>query len=225
MKLFSIAFSLFLLMDPIGNIPLYVGFLKSLPQKRQQEIIIRELLIALAIIILFNFAGDALMHFLEIDSATIQIAGGIILFLICLKMIFPPAKNPNEALPHETEPFIVPLAVPLVAGPSVLAAVMIYAKQEPNDWVMVGAILVAWAASLLILLSSSYLQKFLGWKGILAMERLMGLILTLIAVEMFLTGISSFIEKERSPYSAKAESLQEKTFSINSSFPECTVTN
>ncbi len=196
MGLFSVAFSLFLLMDPIGNIPFYISFLKGLDPKRQRFVIFRELIIALFIIILFNFIGDALMKFLHIENDTIQIAGGIILFLLCLKMIFPQPHDPNDALPHDTEPFIVPLAVPLVAGPSVLAAVMIYAKQENDSLIMVGAILIAWFASLLILLGASYLKQILGWRGILALERLMGLVLILIAVQMFLSGLSSFIARQ-----------------------------
>lgn len=190
----SIAFTLFLLMDSIGNIPLYITFLKGLNPHRQRVVICRELFIALFIIVLFNFVGDGLMQFLHVENDTIQIAGGIILFLLCLKMIFPPPHDPNESLPHDTEPFIVPLAVPLVAGPSVLAAVMIYSKQE-SDLTMLGAILLAWVASLLILLGSSFLKKFLGWRGILALERLMGLILILIAVQMFLSGLSGFLHR------------------------------
>lgn len=195
MTLLAIAFSLFLLMDPIGNIPLYISFLKEIDEKRQRWIIFRELIIALFIIILFNFLGAALMEFLNVTEDTIQIAGGIILFLICLKMIFPPPHDPTEELPHEGEPLIVPLAVPLIAGPSVLAAVMIYSRQEHDTWIMIGAILLAWAASLLILLASSALKKFLGWRGIIAIERLMGLILILISVQMFLTGLNSFIHQ------------------------------
>ncbi len=193
MALLSIALSLFLLMDPIGNIPFYISFLKGVDPKRQRVIICRELLIALLIIIMFNYIGDALMQFLKIQQDTIQIAGGIILFLLCLKMIFPPAHDATENLPHTaSEPFIVPLAVPLVAGPGVLAAVMIYARQETNGWIMIGAIMIAWSASLIILIASSWLKNILGWRGILAMERLMGLVLTLIAIEMFLSGVASF---------------------------------
>ena len=195
MAVLSIAFSLFLLMDAIGNIPFYISFLKGVDTHRQRYVITREMIIALFIIILFNFIGSGLMHFLHVTTYTIEIAGGIILFLLCLKMIFPSARDPNEALPHDTEPFIVPLAVPLIAGPAVLAAVMIYSKQE-NPFVMVGAIFIAWAASLLILLSSSWLKNVLGWRGILAMERLMGLIMILIAVQMFLSGLSSFVHKQ-----------------------------
>jgi len=193
MSLFSIAFSLFLLMDPLGNVPLYVSFLKGLSPQRQRWVILREMTIALVIIILFSFLGNGLMDFLHVQHDTIQIAGGIILFLICLKMIFPEPHNPNDSLPHDNEPFIVPLAVPLVAGPSVLAAVMIYGRQETDAWVMMGAILLAWLVSLVILLGSSFLKKILGWRGIVALERLMGLVLALIAVQMFLSGVSDFI--------------------------------
>ncbi|MGB7978868.1 MAG: MarC family protein [Chlamydiales bacterium] len=196
MQMLSIAFALFLLMDSIGNIPFYISFLKGLDPRRQRYVICRELLIALFIIILFTFVGDGLMQFLHIESDTIQIAGGIILFLLCLKMIFPPPHDPNESIAHDSEPFIVPLAVPLVAGPAVLAAVMIYAKQEEDSLIMVGAILIAWLSSLVILLASSFLKQVLGWRGIVALERLMGLVLILISVQMFLSGISAFISRQ-----------------------------
>ena len=197
MNLYSIAFSLFLLMDPIGNIPFYISYLKDVDPKRQRYVILREMVIALLVILLFNFVGDGLMAFLHVQHDTIQIAGGIILFLICLRMIFPSTKEKSETLPREREPFIVPLAIPLVAGPSVLAAVMIYTRQEMNNWLMMGAIFIAWAASLFILLLSSFLKKILGWRGILALERLMGLILTLLAVQMFMSGVSAFMERNR----------------------------
>jgi MarC family membrane protein len=195
----SIAFSLFLLMDSIGNIPFYISFLKGIDPERQRKIIFRELIIALFIIFLFNYLGDGLMEFLNINISTIQIAGGIILFLMCLKMIFPPPKTNTEALPHDPEPFIVPLAVPLVAGPAVLAAVMIYSKQAENSLIMLGAILIAWFFTLIILLSASFLKNFLGWRGITAMERLMGLILILISVQMFLSGLSGFVARQGLP--------------------------
>lgn len=192
MSLLAISLSLFLLMDAIGNIPFYISLLKEFPPQKQRKIICRELLIALAIIIIFAFLGQELMDFLKIKDDTIQIAGGIILFLLCLKMIFPSAQDNHCPPPDGTEPFIVPLAVPLVAGPGVLAAVMIYAKQQTSSTVMLGAILISWAASFLILICSSWLQEVLGRKGIIAMERLMGLILTLIAIQMFLSGVRSF---------------------------------
>jgi multiple antibiotic resistance protein len=192
----SIAFSLFLLMDPLGNIPFYISFLKGIDPRRARTIIVRELLIALVIIIVFNFVGAGLMQFLHVTEDTIQISGGIILFLLCLRMIFPPRKDPNDVLPHDTEPFIVPLAIPLVAGPGVLAAVIIYARQQA-PLLMIASIFIAWVASLSILLCSSYLKNLLGWRGIIALERLMGLILILISVQMFLSGVSSFVQQQR----------------------------
>ena len=195
MSLLSIAFSLFLLMNSIGNVPLFITFLKGVDPKRHSFIIFRELMIALGIIVLFTFLGEALMDFLHVSNDTLQIAGGIILFLICLRMIFPSEKVSNEPTTQDNEPFIVPLAIPLVAGPAVLASVMIYARQKNNTPVMIGAILLAWAASLLVLLTSSILKRVLGWRGIVAIERLMGLILTLIAVQMFLSGIKSFLAR------------------------------
>ena len=195
MSLLSMAFALFLLMDPIGNVPIYVSVLKDIDPARQRKIIIRELVIALIIIILFNFVGDALLRFLNVTMPTILISGGIILFLIALKMIFPGKRDPDVELPQDKEPFVVPLATPLVAGPAVLAAVMLYSGQYKEDTMLtVWAIIIAWAASTLILLSSSLWKKLLGGRGLVACERLMGLILTLIAVQMFLEGIEMFMK-------------------------------
>lgn len=189
----KVAFSLFILMDPVGNIPLYIAILKEIPARRQRWIIFREMIIALAVIILFNFIGEGLLRFLNISEATVQIAGGVILFMIALKMIFPPVNGTsNWGMPKDGgEPFIVPLAIPLVAGPSVLAAVIIYVNQQTNYFVMIAAIVLAWIVSLIILLLAPSIRKVLGWRGITACERLMGLILILIAVQMFLTGLAN----------------------------------
>jgi len=192
-SLFSIAFSLFLLMDPIGNIPLYVSVLKDVDHKRQFKIIIRELLIALFVIILFSFLGDYILKLLRVSHQTIMISGGLILFIIAIHMIFPTRKEGYAESPGHGEPFIVPLAIPLVAGPSVLAAVMIYSNQE-SHLTMVGSIIAAWIVTFLILISAPYLKKVLGPRGIVACERLMGLLLTLVAVQMFLEGVSPLVQ-------------------------------
>jgi multiple antibiotic resistance protein len=189
----SLAFTLFLLMDPIGNVPFYISFLKEIDPKRQRYVIFREMVVALIIIIFFNFLGEGLLRFLSIDQETIRVSGGIILFLLSLKMIFPPNKDPSQQEKIVGEPFIVPLAVPLVAGPSVLAAVIIY-SNEVSTLLIVGAIVLAWCISLLILLASPTLKNWLGNKGLIACERLMGLILTFMAVQMFLSGVSGFLK-------------------------------
>jgi multiple antibiotic resistance protein len=189
MKMISMAFALFLLMDPIGNIPLFIAILKDIPRRRQFQIILRELLIALAVMVLFNYIGDMLLNALQVTQYSVLISGGIILFLISLKMIFPPIAEESKSSP-EKEPFIVPLAIPLVAGPAVLAAIILYSRQETGT---ILAIILAWIVSTLILLSSAFLNKILGERGILACERLMGLILTMLAIQMFLEGISQFL--------------------------------
>lgn len=186
---FAITFSLFLLMDPIGNIPIYLVVLKEIPPHRQRMIIIRELLISLLIMILFSFVGEGLLRILAIDHRTVLVSGGVILFLIAIRMVFPESKSSFSNLSGAGEPLIVPLAIPLVAGPSVLAAVMIYSRQESHP-VLLAGISMAWFVSAMILLSASTLKRILGERGMLACERLMGLLLTLMSVQMFLEGLS-----------------------------------
>lgn len=190
MTTLSLAFTFFLLMDPIGNVPLFVSMLGKYTPARQRRIIVRELLIALVVIMLFNFIGNELLNFLHVEQDTVLISGGIILFIIALKMIFP---NEEASLSHKGEPYIVPLAIPLVAGPAILAAVMIYTHRVNNTVQMLLAILISWSASLIILLLSTWLKKFLGERVLTALERLMGLILTLLSVQMFLEGIHSLL--------------------------------
>lgn len=189
--IFTMSLALFLLMDSIGNIPLYISFLKQLSPKRQRIVILRELLIALVVIYGFYFGGNYFLKVLSISQESIQISGGIILFLIALKMIFPAKKESNDLV--DKEPFIVPLAIPLIAGPAVLALVMIYSHESYSKWQSILAIAIAWVASTSILIISPLFNKVLGQKGLTALERLMGLVLTLLATEMLLDGISAFI--------------------------------
>lgn len=195
MTLFWVTMSLFLVMDSVGNIPLYMTILKDIPSKRQFAIIFREMLIALLVIILFNFAGDGLLKLLHIHPQTVEIAGGIILFLLSLKMIFP-EEQAESSYVRIKEPFIVPLAIPLVAGPAVLATVMLFSRKVDNSFIMISAIAIAWVASLLVLLTSPFLSKFLKEKGLMALERLMGFILVLLSVEMFINGVLGFSSKQ-----------------------------
>ncbi len=193
--LFKTAFALFLLMDPIGNIPVYISVLKEIDQPRQKRIILRELVIALIIIVGFTFVGQGILNLLQISEATVSMAGGLILLMISIRMIFPPehAQKPADYLGQE--PFIVPLAIPLVAGPSVLSAVIVYSNQFENIFILILSIIVAWIVTTAILLSATFLKRILGPRGLSAMERLMGLILVLIASQMFLNGLSGFLKK------------------------------
>lgn len=185
-SILSIAFALFILMDAFGSIPIYLAILKDIEGKRKVWIIFREMIISLFIIIIFAIFGNNFFAFIGISTKSMQIAGGIVLFILALNMIFP--KKDADSYGLEGEPFIFPLAVPLVAGPAVLAAVMIYSHQNVSDYALVTAIIIAWLATTLILLLAGHLSKWIDKRGLSALERLMGLILIMIAIEMFLSG-------------------------------------
>lgn len=194
MTLFSLTFSLFLLMDSLGNIPIFLALLKELNPHRQRIIIFRELVIALIVIVAFYFIGDVLLSFLGISQPAVSLSGGIILFIIGLKLMFPSDKNGTTLVQGEKEPFLVPLAIPLVAGPATLAAVMLYSHQPEGTFVVLGAIFIAWAASTAVLLCSIPLKKVLGARGLAACERLTGLLLIMISVQMAFNSIQSFLQ-------------------------------
>ena len=182
-------------MDPVGNIPLFLVTLQGYGAERQKRIIIRELLFALAALILFLFSGQFLLKLLNISDSALTMAGGIILFLIAIKMIFPATMGAMaQDMDIEGEPFIVPLAIPFIAGPSALAAVLFIVSRDTARWPeWLGAILIAWLASGIILFAANHLSGYLGKRGIIAIERLMGMILTAIAVEMIMNGINQFL--------------------------------
>jgi multiple antibiotic resistance protein len=196
MTLLSMTFSLFLLMDSIGNLPLFIAILKDIPRKRQLQIIFREMIIALLIMVAFQFVGESVLYALQIQQYAVLVSGGIILFLLSLRMIFPSAHDADANVKKDKEPFIVPLAIPLVAGPAVLALIMLYSRQQPEPYITITAIVLAWVLTTAILLSSAFLNKILGKRGIIACERLMGLILTMMSVQMFLQGIAQFTQAQ-----------------------------
>jgi len=194
MDILSAATLLFLVMDPLGNIPIFLSVLDDVPPQRRTRILLRELLLALLVLIGFLFFGRYLLGFLQLSEHAIRIAGGIILFLIALKMVFPVPRSAHTVEDVHGEPLLVPLAVPLVAGPSAMAVVMLLATNSPGrmlDWLL--ALLAAWFLSSLILLSATGLKRFLGRRGLVAMERLMGMLLIALAVQMLLVGISDYI--------------------------------
>lgn len=190
----STTITLFLLMDSLGNIPIYLALLKDVSPKRQLIIIFRESVIALITILFFTYFGPCILKLLHISQQSLAISGGIILFIFALRMIFSNAEQQAKDASTKYEPCIVPLAIPLVAGPSILATVMIYSSDNHLKSHLFIAILIAWAATTLILLSAPLIRRFLGERGISAIEKLMGLILTLIAVQLFLDGIKNFFQ-------------------------------
>jgi multiple antibiotic resistance protein len=192
MTLYSAAITLILVMDPLGNIPLFLATLNHVAPKRRQGIILRETFIAFIVLIFFLFFGQHIMESMNISQPALSIAGGIILFLISIRMIFP--HHHEDKTRQLGEPFIVPLAIPLIAGPSTMAMVMLLGSQAPYDmsrWFV--ALSIAWFVTTVILVFADSLAKLLGERGLIAIERLMGMILTTMSVQMFLTGFEQFL--------------------------------
>ncbi|MDB3869829.1 MarC family protein [Candidatus Thioglobus sp.] len=189
MTITSAIFLLFLIMDPFANVPIFLGLLKNIPAQRRRIIIIRELLIALFVLLLFMFSGQYILQLLQISESSLGVAGGVVLFLISLKMIFSGSEDIfTNTL--EGEPLVVPLAIPLIAGPSAIAAVILIMANDPNrsvDWGI--SLVVAWSLVGLILIFSEKFSHHISHKAFAAIERLMGILLTIIAVDMILDGI------------------------------------
>ncbi|MBT1066066.1 YhgN family NAAT transporter [Bowmanella sp. Y26] len=194
MDTWSAAIMLFFIMDPLGNLPIFMSVLKGIPSRRRRIIVARELLFSLAIMLLFLYSGQAVLDFLNVRQETVSVAGGIVLFLIAIRMIFPQPGGPTGHS-SDSEPFLVPLAIPLVAGPSLLAALILIANQDPTrmtDWTI--AAVSAWFVSSVILMFSGLFHRILGERGLTAVERLMGMILAMISIQMFLDGIAKYLE-------------------------------
>jgi multiple antibiotic resistance protein len=193
MSFWSAVILLFLVLDPLGNVPIFVSVLARVEPRRRTRVVARELTIALAVLLVFLVAGEWVLRLLQVTDPALTIAGGVILFLIALRMIFAGPEAVFGEEPGE-EPFIVPLAVPLVAGPSALAMVLLLVARDPARIAMwLAALLMAWFASSVILLLSAPLSRALGSRGLAAMARLMGLILVTVAVQLFLNGLRSFL--------------------------------
>jgi multiple antibiotic resistance protein len=191
MHFWAIVFSLFVVLNAIGNIPLFIGLLNTYDVSKQKRIIAREMGIALLILLLFNFFGDDILEFLGISGPIIGMAGGALLFIIGLGMIFP-KEDKQKAPAHE--PFIVPLAMPVIAGPGAITAVMIYSEQLQNSLMLSGAILCAWIPSAALLLAASYVKYVLGEKGLHACSKFGGMLMCLIAVRMFANGALDYVK-------------------------------
>jgi multiple antibiotic resistance protein len=195
MTLLSAATLLFFVMDPLGNVPLFLSALRQVDPRRYRAVILRELCIALGILVGFLFLGRYLLGLLHVSPAALTTGGGIVLLLIALRMIFPSHEHSlREEV--EGEPFVVPLAVPYTAGPSALATELILMTSEPNRWpVWLGAVALAWLGTAVILYFAGNLRKVLGERGLTALERLMGMLLVIVAVEMLMSGIAEYLAR------------------------------
>jgi multiple antibiotic resistance protein len=193
----SAAVTLILVMDPIGNVPTFLGYLKNVEEHRRARVVARESAFALFILMSFLFLGPALMRLLDVGIPALSIAGGVLLFLISLGLIFPSLSPTKNGSPEENpdEPFIVPLATPLLAGPSCMATLMIFVSRDPDHFShWFAALLIAWATAAAILTSASRLSRLLGPRGLAACERLMGMVLMVISVQMLLNGVESYTQ-------------------------------
>ncbi|AOK28689.1 hypothetical protein WS67_10080 [Burkholderia singularis] len=188
---------LILITDPLGNIPLFIAALKDVPGERRVKVILREVAIAFVILLFFMIVGDRFLRMMSLTDLSLRIGGGIVLFLIALRMIFP---HPDGALGNDPraggEPFIVPLAIPALAGPSALATVMLLTSQAPGktlEWA--GALTVTMLVCAVTLVMAERIQQWLGERTVMAFERLMGLVLVAISVEMMMAGVRVFVHQ------------------------------
>lgn len=194
MKILSVSVTLFLIMDPFGNIPVFLPILRRVPPERRRRVVVRELLLALIVIVAFIFGGRYVMSFLGLKEEAVSIAGGIILFLIALRMVFPSGRVHADG-DLEGEPLLVPLAIPLIAGPSLLAVLLLFSSAGPEALPdLLLAALLAWGATFVVLFSSTFVVRFLTKRGVIAVERLMGMVLVALAVQLFLDGLSVYLD-------------------------------
>lgn len=195
MTLLSAAVLMFFVMDPLGNVPFFIAALRPVDPARQRFVIARELVIALVVLVFFLFLGQYILDVLHVSATALRISGGVVLLLIAMRMIFP---TPEKSLREDVagEPFIVPLAVPYTAGPSALATELLLVSREPDRWaVWLGAVLVAWLATALILYFATGVSRYLGERGLIAIERLMGMLLITVAVQMLMDGLSQALPR------------------------------
>lgn len=191
--IFSAAILLILVIDPFGNVPLVVSAMKNVPPARRARVVLRECVAAYVILLAFMAGGRTFLRWLHLSETSLEIAGGVILFMIALRMVFP---RPEGIFgdPPGSEPFLVPLAIPSIAGPSALATVMLMVSRDPakiTEWVL--ALSAAMAVTAIVLVGAHKLQDILGERVVIAFERLMGLVLTALAVEMLLGGVRTFV--------------------------------
>lgn len=194
MSLFQIALTFFLVTNPIGNSPTILALVKDFEFERQKKILIREGLIALLIALFFQYFGEVFLGVLHVKNFAVSITGGVLLFLVALSMIFSTGPSSSSSSEQKQEPFIVPIATPILSGPGLMAIIMLFSRQESNNLKITLAILLAWVFVLAVVAAAPYLQKLLGKRGLVALEQLMGMLLAMMSAGMILNGIKLFVE-------------------------------
>lgn len=192
-SVFAIALTFFLIANPIGNSPAIIALVKDFEFSRQEKILFREAIFALALALFFQYFGELFLGGLHIEDFAVTISGGLLLLLVAFSMIFSTHEESTNAKVKQ-EPFFVPISTPILSGPGLLAIIMMKSKLEENNLKITIAILIAWAGVIAVLTAAPYLQKILGKRGLIALEQVMGMILALVAVEMLVKGSSLFIQ-------------------------------
>ncbi len=192
MTLLNLTLILFLLMDPLGHLAVYRKFVRGKDQRHELKFLFREMGFALIAILLFNFLGEFIFNFFQLSEVTVRFSAGVIILLAALKILFPKIDSPRMNLPKE-EPYLIPFAIPFIAGPGLLATVMLFAHMEESAAMMLTAIFIAWIAALAVFLLSKPLHRILGDNGLMAIERLMGMLLVLLAIQHITEGFQLFL--------------------------------
>lgn len=191
---FAIALTFFLIANPIGNSPAVLALVKDFDFAKQRTILFRESIFALILALFFQYLGEAFLGLLHIQDYAVTMTGGILLLIVALGMIFHNAEPGSAAQQNKQEPYIVPIATPIISGPGLLAVIMLKSKLANDNLKISLAILIAWVGVTLILSTAPYLQKLLGKRGLAALEQVMGMILALISVEMLVKGVMLYLK-------------------------------
>lgn len=192
MSLYALSLTFFLVANPLGTSPAILSLLKNYSFEQQKRIMTRETLFALILALFFQFFGEWFLGKLKISDYALSLTGGSLLFLVTLQMLFHKPVNPKEI--EKKEPYIVPIAIPLISGPGLMTIIMISARSEANNAKITLAILIAWIGVAAVLIGAPYIQKFIGNRGMQAVEQVMGMILGLISIQMFVNGLFLFVK-------------------------------
>lgn len=184
---------LLLVLDPFGSLPIFISVMRNVAPERRNRVALREAAIAFGVLVVFMFGGQVFLSVMRLSERSLEVAGGVILLIIAIRMIFASGGEVYANDGKAREPFIFPLAVPLLAGPSAMATVLLLASRQPErllHWI--GALTVAMVVSGVVLLLADRIRKWIGGSMVSAIEKLMGLVLTAIAVEMILAGLKRY---------------------------------
>ncbi len=189
--------TLFVIVDPVGLAPLFVALTQGMDPQHRRAIAVRSILIGAGLLTLFGLLGEAVLGFVGISMPAFRIAGGILLFLTALDMLFERrTKRREDQAAHVDDPSVFPLATPLIAGPGALATMILLTGEAPNDWgwlaAVHGVMFAVMAVTFLFFLAAGIIERALGPTGINVVTRLLGMLLAALSVQFVLDGLRAF---------------------------------